>query len=153
MFTHLTPSHFPITWNYQNILSIVRFKLYRSTFEPIVFFSFYSTNFFKTSIFSFIFFIHFHGHIITIITPFSYSSVSTKRVAEKRGERKLISARYAAHRPPEVPEVAAGRVNVSSREAQAVGEVAADDRTRPVVAAAAEIVNRSIVHVAGPHKP
>ncbi len=39
MFTHLTPSHFPITWNYQNILSIVRFKLYRSTFEPIVFFS------------------------------------------------------------------------------------------------------------------
>ncbi len=39
-----------------------------------------------------------------------------KRVAEKRGERELISARYAAHRPPVVPVVVVGRVNVSSRE-------------------------------------
>ena len=39
-----------------------------------------------------------------------------KRVAEKRRERKLISARYAAHRPPVVPVVVVGRVNVSSRE-------------------------------------
>lgn len=152
MFTHLTPSHFPITWNYQNILSIVRFKLYRSTFEPIVFFSLYSTNFFKTSLFSFIFFIHFHGHTITIITPFSYSSVSTKRVAEKRGERRLITARHAAHRPPVEPAVAVGRVNVSSREVQVVG-VAAVDRTRPVVRFRAWIAEITVADVAGPHKP
>lgn len=75
-----------------------------------------------------------------------------KRVAEKRGERKLISARYAAHRPPVVP-VVVGRVNVSSCEVQVVGVVAAVDRTRPVVRFRAWIVEITVVDVAGPHKP
>lgn len=153
MFTHLTPTHLAITRYYQNILSIFLFKLYRSTFEPIVFFSLYSTNFFKTSLFSFIFFIHFHGHTITIITPFSYSSVSTKRVAEKRGERKLISARYAAYRPPVAPVAAVGRANASSFEVQAVGVVAADDRTRQVNRFNAWKVESTAADDAGPHKP
>ena len=76
-----------------------------------------------------------------------------KRVAEKRGERRLISARHAAHRPPVVPVVVVGRVNVSSREVQVVGVVAAVDRTRPVVRFRAWIVEITVVDVAGPHKP
>ena len=56
---------------------------------------------------------------------------------ELRGEgekgKGLISARYAAHRPPVVPVVVVGRVNIGSCEVQVVSVVAIVDRTRPIV--------------------
>ena len=76
-----------------------------------------------------------------------------KRVAEKRGERKLISARYAAHRPPVVPVVAVGRPDARAIEVEVVSIITTDDRTGPVVAVRCCIVQRAIVDVAGPHKP
>ena len=62
--------------------------------------------------------------------------------------------RNTAYRPPDAPvEVAVGRVNIATTEAQVVSVGATENRIRPVVAVHRWIVQRAIVQVAGPHKP
>ena len=61
-------------------------------------------------------------------------------------------ASYAAHRPSVVPAAVVGRVNISPSEAQDVSVVTIIDRTRPIAATAARIVQRATTDAAGPHK-
>ena len=72
----------------------------------------------------------------------------------RKGEKeRLISPRHAADRPPVVPVVVVGRVNVTTSKVQVVSVVATVDRTRPVVRFATSIVKGAVIDVAGPHKP
>lgn len=76
-----------------------------------------------------------------------------KSCGERRKGGTLRLTSYTAHRETVVPVVAVGGVNAAGIEVQVVGISGTINCTGPIVAVAAEIVNGSIVYVAGPHKP
>ena len=76
-----------------------------------------------------------------------------KSCGKRRREETLRLTSYTAYWETVVPIVAVGGINVAGIEVQVVGISGTINRTGPVVAVVTEIVNRSIVHVAGPHKP
>ena len=64
----------------------------------------------------------------------------------------LILASYAAHRPPVVPEAATGWVDISIIKAQEVSDGTTANRTRPVDAVDAGIVQGAAIDIARPYK-
>ena len=64
----------------------------------------------------------------------------------------LTLASNTAYRPPEVPVVVTGWVDSSTIKAQEVSVDTTANRTRPVVAVGAGIVQGTAIDIAGPHK-
>ena len=75
---------------------------------------------------------------------------------ELRGDSQDGNAALAsdtAYRPPVVPVVVTGRVDIGTIKVQVVSVGTTANRTRPVVAVDAGIVQGTAIDIAGPHNP
>ena len=76
-----------------------------------------------------------------------------KSCGEATGRRTLLLASNAAYRPPVVPVVVTARVDIGTIKVQVVSVGTTANRTRPVVAVDAGIVQGTAIDIARPHNP